>query len=634
MSRITTYPIISTVASDDLLLISDMSEPNNPTKTVRVGQIIASGGGGGGTGSVTSVNASIGGNAVTVSGGPITISGTLAFAFGGSSAQYINGEGNLATFPSIGSGTVTAVSSTTTGDALDVAVSNSTTTPALAFSWAGGTTTYVNGAGNLALLSTIPTNLSLVVNRTAGDATLVGNVLNIPNYSGSGGGGITSITTNGTEGDAVLANSILNIPNYNKNILVFGFAVNASGTPAITIVRNTTGATFTIAADGGVVGAYNITASSAIFGSNSAGAPFTHITCQDPNIASPGQGAGSLPRQTVSRITSTTVLRIEIFKGNTGSLLGDRVAPAASDLPVTFEATIYPNTVPTPYDACATFSAASSALSASIISPSAPSSRQIFMRDNGLAFYVQRFGDRTVAQASLATANDPTSTISYVNVSPTLTSIPIYKFEGLRFSSDGSKMFIGDSSSANFKIHRFILSTPWDISTASSTSDQTVSFTNGGGSSSDNVTFVLSTDGTKIFGFMRDAASVNTYESIKIVLTTPYDLSTAATPVNTVLDGVFGLPGITAPQGANGSAFFPNAVGGDDYILVGSIGSITVFANDLTPSNFVSNNGTSGCATTIQYGWSSLDKRYLFAFKRAGGTAPFTWTLEKYLTGL
>ena len=33
MSRITTYPIISTVASDDLLLISDMSEPNNPTNS-------------------------------------------------------------------------------------------------------------------------------------------------------------------------------------------------------------------------------------------------------------------------------------------------------------------------------------------------------------------------------------------------------------------------------------------------------------------------------------------------------------------------------------------------------------------------------------------------------------------------
>lgn len=56
---------------------------------------------------------------------------------------------------------------------------------------------------------------------------------------------------------------------------------------------------------------------------------------------------------------------------------------------------------------------------------------------------------------------------------------------------------------------------------------------------------------------MRDAASVNTYESIKIVLTTPYDLSTAQAPVNTVLDSLFALPGMSSPLGASGSAYFP-----------------------------------------------------------------------------
>ena len=551
MSRITTYPIISTVAQDDLLVISDVSSPTFPTKSVTVQQLV-----------------------------------------GGSTAP-----------------------------------------------------------------------LSLTVNGTSGAATLINNVLNIPQYSGnvtqiiagtnvtispsSGIGAVTinsseavaSITTNGTEGEATLTNGVLNIPNYNKNILVFGFAVNGSGTPAITIVRNTTGATFTIAADGGVVGAYNITASSAIFGSNSAGAPFTHITCQDPNIASPGQGAGSLPRQTVSRITSTTVLRIEIFKGNTGSLLGDRVAPAASDLPVTFEATIYPNTVPTPYDACATFVSTSTQLSSSIIGPTVnnATARQLFMKADGLSFYVQRYGDRTVSQASLATANDPTSVISYVNVSPVLTSIPVLQFVGLRFSSDGSKMFIGDQSSNNFKIHRFILSTPWDITTASSTSDQQLSFTNGGGSGGQGSTFVFNSDGTKIFGFVWKSSSVGTPEraSVKIVLATPYDLSTAGAPVNTDLDSLFAQPGMSQNSGAGGSAFFPNAVGGDDYILLGTQSSITVFANDVTASNFVSNSGTSSCSLSIPWGWNSSDKRYLFAFGTSGGPSPNTiYKLEKYTTGL
>ena len=55
----------------------------------------------GAVGTVTSVAASITGNSIGITGSPITTSGTLAFAFGGNSTQYINGAGNLITFPSI-----------------------------------------------------------------------------------------------------------------------------------------------------------------------------------------------------------------------------------------------------------------------------------------------------------------------------------------------------------------------------------------------------------------------------------------------------------------------------------------------------------------------------------------------------
>jgi hypothetical protein len=53
-------------------------------------------------------------------------------------------------------GTVTSVSSTTGGDALDVAVSNSTSTPAIALSWAGSDTQYIDGAGDLTTFPSIP----------------------------------------------------------------------------------------------------------------------------------------------------------------------------------------------------------------------------------------------------------------------------------------------------------------------------------------------------------------------------------------------------------------------------------------------------------------------------------------------
>jgi len=53
----------------------------------------------GAVGTVTSVAASITGDAIGITGSPITTSGTLALAFAGTSAQYINGAGILTTFP-------------------------------------------------------------------------------------------------------------------------------------------------------------------------------------------------------------------------------------------------------------------------------------------------------------------------------------------------------------------------------------------------------------------------------------------------------------------------------------------------------------------------------------------------------
>ena len=61
-------------------------------------------------GTVTSVDANISnGNALTVSGGAITTSGTFDFTFAGSNSQYIDGTGTLTTFPSIPQGDITAV---------------------------------------------------------------------------------------------------------------------------------------------------------------------------------------------------------------------------------------------------------------------------------------------------------------------------------------------------------------------------------------------------------------------------------------------------------------------------------------------------------------------------------------------
>ena len=92
------------------------------------------------TGTVTSVGLSYtttgasaidGSPAFVVTASPVTTSGTIDIDAQGTAAQYITGEGKLATLPSAGTGTVTSVSAGTL-DGVSLTITNSTTTPTLA----------------------------------------------------------------------------------------------------------------------------------------------------------------------------------------------------------------------------------------------------------------------------------------------------------------------------------------------------------------------------------------------------------------------------------------------------------------------------------------------------------------------
>jgi hypothetical protein len=89
---------------------------------------------GGGSGTVTSVDLSSNGTALTISGNPITTAGTIAVDFNGAVTDYVDGTGALRVFPTIPTGTVTNVSALTlgtTGTDLSSTVANSTTTPVI-----------------------------------------------------------------------------------------------------------------------------------------------------------------------------------------------------------------------------------------------------------------------------------------------------------------------------------------------------------------------------------------------------------------------------------------------------------------------------------------------------------------------
>ena len=116
MAIIFTYPVIKAadLASTDRLIISKMnSVGNNPTKSLTlanlanfIGPLIP------GLGSVTSVNFKTDGTALNINSNSITTSGTMTGVWQGSSSQYVNGEGDLVTFPTISAGTVTGTGTT------------------------------------------------------------------------------------------------------------------------------------------------------------------------------------------------------------------------------------------------------------------------------------------------------------------------------------------------------------------------------------------------------------------------------------------------------------------------------------------------------------------------------------------
>lgn len=114
-------------------------------------------------GTVTSVAVTVP-SAFSVSGSPVTTSGTIAIIATGTTAQYIRGDGTLATLPAAGTGTVTSVAATIAGSAIVISGSPITTAGTIGFAFAGTSAQYVTGAGGLVSFPSIPAQF----NPTAG----------------------------------------------------------------------------------------------------------------------------------------------------------------------------------------------------------------------------------------------------------------------------------------------------------------------------------------------------------------------------------------------------------------------------------------------------------------------------------
>ena len=187
----------------------------------------------GATGTVTSVGVSRDGNALTITGSPVTTSGTINLGFSGDNTQYINGAGNLTTFPTI----INSIGLTMPA-AFNVSNSPLTANGTIGVSAAGYASQYIRGDGTLADFPTSGgggSSVSYYLNGGTSQGTIGGTTYyemsktadtgTGVDFNKTGDGFITAFLTDA--GDPAL----LQIPAGNWNYEIYASMSSNGGTP-------------------------------------------------------------------------------------------------------------------------------------------------------------------------------------------------------------------------------------------------------------------------------------------------------------------------------------------------------------------------------------------------------------------
>jgi hypothetical protein len=191
---------------------------------------------GGATGTVTSVGlTSTGNDAITITGSPITTSGNINLGFAGTNLQYINGTGDLTTFP-----TLISSIGLTMPSAFSVANSPLTSNGTIAVTGAGYPSQYIRGDGTLADFPTSGgggSSVSYYLNGGTSQGTIGGVTYYEMSKIADTGAGVDFPKT----GDGLIVSFLtdagdpaqLNIPAGNWNYEIYASMSSNGGTPQL-----------------------------------------------------------------------------------------------------------------------------------------------------------------------------------------------------------------------------------------------------------------------------------------------------------------------------------------------------------------------------------------------------------------
>jgi len=236
-------------------------------------------------GTVTSVGLSTNGGAITIGNSPISTSGTITANFNGTNLQYVNGAGNLTTFPTLMTSVGLTMPSAFT-------VTNSPLTGAggtLAVTGAGVASQYIRGDGTLASFPTGGgggSSVSYYLNGGTNQGTFVGNTYYEMSKNAVIGTGVDfTINANGYISQFITdANdpAQLVIPAGNWNFEMYFSASSGGGSPSFYVeLYKYNGSTFTLIADNSANPEYITNGTAIDLYTTSVAVPETSLTITD-----------------------------------------------------------------------------------------------------------------------------------------------------------------------------------------------------------------------------------------------------------------------------------------------------------------------------------------------------------------
>ena len=189
----------------------------------------------GATGTVTSVAVTESGDALSITGSPITTSGTINIGFAGTSAQYVAGNGALVTFPTL----ITSIG-LTMPSAFTVSNSPLTANGTIAVTGAGFPSQYIRGDGTLADFPTSGgggSSVSYYLNGGTNQGTISGTTYYEMSRTADTGTGVDFAKI----GDGLIVSFLtdandpaqLNIPGGNWNYEIYASMSSNGGTPQL-----------------------------------------------------------------------------------------------------------------------------------------------------------------------------------------------------------------------------------------------------------------------------------------------------------------------------------------------------------------------------------------------------------------